>query len=278
MPAYQAMVPGLVPREDLTNAIALNSAQFNISRVLGPTIGGFAMAWFGIAGNYLLNGISFLAVIIALLRISYPAPTSQGNVSWLENLGEGLRYVVEQRLMLMLLLMMAIASIFGLQYIMFIPLFAKDILHLEERGLGLLMACSGLGAFMGAVTIAYMGRIRGKFVIRAAVGFYLGVIVFSLSHWLPLSAVVLVITGYFMILMVATVNSLLQHLSSDVMRGRVMSIFGAALMGFAPIGAMLAGSLAGSITAPRAIAIMAFLALVASLVLYQYRPELKNLE
>lgn len=280
-PSYQALVPELVPREDLTNAIALNSAQFNMSRVIGPTLGGFAMAWFGVAGNFFLNGLSFLALLVALARMEYPPRTnSDDGVGMLEKLGEGFRYLFEQRAMLMLVTLVGLASIFGFPYLMFLPLFARDILGVGERGLGLLMAASGLGAFLGAVTIAWLGRVhrRGRFVTVAGSAFLTVVILFSFSRWFAVSMVLQFFAGYSMILMVATVNSLLQHLASEEMRGRVMSMYATAFLGFAPVGALMAGSLAGVMTAPVAIAAMSALALVASLSLYFSRPELRCLD
>ena len=129
------------------NAIALNSAQFNLSRVLGPTLGGFVMAWLGIPANFLLNALSFLAVIFALNRIEYPPQPQQDDSAGLwQRLGEGFRYVFERRQMSSLVWLVALASIFGVPFLMFVPLFARDILQVGERGLGLLMACSGAGA------------------------------------------------------------------------------------------------------------------------------------
>ena len=280
-PSYQALVPQLVPREDLTNAIALNSAQFNLSRVIGPTLGGFAMAWFGVAGNFFLNGLSFLAVLIALSRIEYPPRTAgDDGAGMLEKLGDGFRYLFEQRAMLVLVTLVGLASIFGFPYLMFLPLFARDIIGVGERGLGLLMAASGPGAFLGAATIAWLGRVRrrGRFVTAAGTAFLTVVILFSLSRSMALSLLLQLFAGYTMILMVATVNSLLQHLANEEMRGRVMSMYATAFLGFAPVGSLIAGSLAGVMTAPVAIAGMSALALVVSLYLYFSRPELRGLD
>jgi MFS family permease len=281
MPGYQALVPSLVPREDLTNAIALNSAQFNMSRVLGPTVGGFVMFWWGIPANFLLNALSFLAVIIALTQIEYPAPAQQNDSAGLwQRLGEGFRYVLERRQMSSLILLVALASIFGVPFLMFIPLFAKDILHVGQRGLGLLMACSGAGAFLGASTIAYLGKIknRGRFVVISASVFFAAIIAFTFSRDFALSGAMLAVAGYCMILTVANVNSLLQHLADDSMRGRVMSIYATAFLGFAPVGSLIAGSMAGIITAPIAIAGMSALALVGTWALYFSRKELRHLD
>jgi MFS family permease len=280
-PSYQAMVPQLVPKEDLTNAIALNSAQFNLSRVIGPTIGGFVMAWLTPAGNFLLNGISFLAVILVLNRIHYPPPEAYVETAsiW-QHLAEAFRYVLERGEMASLIALVGLASIFGIPYLIFVPYFARDILMVDARGLGILMAFSGAGAFVGAATIAYLGKIkrRGKFVVSAASLFFVAVIAFTFSRNFALSAGLLMVTGFSMILMVATVNSLMQHLASDEMRGRVMAMYSTAFLGFAPVGSLIAGSLAGVISAPYAIAAMCTLALIGSWMLYFTQPELRGLD
>jgi MFS family permease len=275
-PSYQALVPQLVPREDLANAIALNAAQFNMSRVVGPTLGGFAMAWFGVQGNFLLNAISFVAVLVALTRISYPPLYPAGENTMWEDLKEGLRYVFERRDLFTLLSMTAVASILVIPYITFVPLFAKQILHLDERGFGLLMAANGGGAFLAALTMAFAHNLknRGRIVFRSSLAFYAFVACFALSHRVWLSALFLVCTGYFMILMIATVNVMLQHLSEDKMRGRVMSIYATAFLGFAPLGSLMAGAIAGTFTAPISIAAMAVTAIVINSVIYSRGPKL----
>jgi predicted MFS family arabinose efflux permease len=220
-------------------------------------------------------------VIFALTQIEYPVPAHQDDSAGLwQRLGEGFRYVLERRQMSSLLLLVALASIFGVPFLMFVPLFAKDILHVGERGLGLLMACSGAGAFLGAGTIAYLGKIknRGRFVVISASVFFAAIIAFTFSRQFALSGTMLAIAGYCMILTVANVNSLLQHLADDAMRGRVMSIYATAFLGFAPVGSLIAGSLAGAITAPIAIAGMSSLALVGTWSLYFSRKELRQLD
>ena len=279
-PAYQALVPQLVPRKDLTNAIALNSAQFNMSRVLGPTLGGFAMALFGVAGNFFLNGLSFLAVLIALTRIRYSEPSSPREGHLWEKLKQGFVYVYRHPSMSSLVLLVAIGSLLAIPYLTFVPYFARDVLGSDEPGLGVLMACSGAGAFLGAITIASVMRIRrrGLFVVRALAGFYAAIIAFTFSRNFYLSGLLLTVAGYCMIISVATINSLLQHLSEDQMRGRAMSIYSTAFLGLPPIGCLIAGSMAHVIGAPLAIAGMSALALLASLGVYLRREGLRELD
>ena len=161
-PSYQALVPKLVKREDLTNAIALNSAQFNMSRILGPTLGGYAMVLFGMAGNFLLNGVSFLAVLWALVHIDYPEEKFGRHQSMWDSLQGGFAYLRSNRQMYVMIWMTAFASFFGFPFITFIPYFAKVQLHAGESGLGWLLACSGLGSVLGAMTIAISGVIRHR--------------------------------------------------------------------------------------------------------------------
>ncbi len=269
-PSQQALVPQLVPREDLANAIALNAAQFNMSRVVGPTLGGFAMAWFGVQGNFLLNGLSFVAVLVALARIHYPTQYAAEKNSMWGDLVEGLRYVFDRRDLFTLLSMTAVASVLVIPYITFVPLFAKQILHLDARGFGLLMAANGGGAFLAAVTMAFRRRWKhgGRVVFRASIAFYVFVALFAISRNVWVSGLMLVGAGYFMVLMIATVNVLLQHLSEDKMRGRVMSIYATAFLGFTPLGSLMAGSLAGTFTAPVSIAAMAVAAIGINSVIY----------
>ncbi len=277
-PAYQAMVPQLVPREDLSNAIALNSAQFNLSRVVGPTLGGFAMAWLGVAGNFFLNGLSFLAVLIALSRIRHVPPAADNNARMMDKLSEGFRYVFAHRDMTSLITLVGLVSVLGFPYLIFMPMFARDILHVGETGLGLLMAASGVGAFLAATTLAWRGNVKhgGRRVALAAAVFYATVIAFCFSTNFLLSTLLQMAAGYSMILMVATTNTLLQHLAADEMRGRVMSIYATAFLGFAPIGSLIAGAIAGTVQAQYAIAGMCALGLVCTGFLYGSRRELRR--
>ena len=279
-PSYQALVPQLVPREDLTNAIALNSAQFNMSRVLGPTLGGFAMALVGVAGNFFLNGLSFLAVIVALTRIRYPERGAPPEGHLWGKLKQGFAYVFSHGYMAPLVVLTAIASLLALPYLVFVPYFARDVLHSGEPGLGLLMACSGLGAFVGAVTIAYLVHIhrRGVFVVRAGMGFFVAIILFTFSRSFWLSALLLMAAGYFMVIMVATINTLLQHLAEDSMRGRVMSIYSTAFLGLPPIGSLIAGLLTRVTTPAHAIAGMSLLALLGSAAVYAASRDLQEMD
>ena len=279
-PSYQALVPRLVKREDLTNAIALNSAQFNMSRIVGPSLGGYAMALFGVAGNFFLNGVSFLAVLWALLRIRYPAERLSRHESMWASLRGGFAYLHNERQMLVLIWMTAVVSFLGIPYLTFIPYFARDQLHVGASGLGWLMACSGFGALLGAITVAARGviRHRGRVLTFCGLGFFLAIIGFSYSHVFVLSQILAFCEGYSGILMISCFNVSIQHLSSDEMRGRIMSIYTTSFLGLPPLGALLAGELSRYIKTGAALSLMAATAAVIFLCFFAFSRPLRELD
>lgn len=279
-PSYQAMVPRLVKREDLTNAIALNSAQFNMSRILGPTLGGYAMVLFGVAGNFFLNGVSFLAVLFALTRIRYPETNLTRHESMWTSLRGGFAYLHAQRQMLVLMWMTVSVSLLGIPFLTFIPYFAKVQLNAGESGLGWLLAASGLGAVLGAMTVAVAGMIRRRGVVLtfAGVVFFLAIIGFSYSRSIALSECLAFVEGFSGIMMISCFNVSIQHLSSDEMRGRVMSIYTTSFLGLPPLGALLAGELSRHIPTGHALALMAGLALLSFLGFFAFSRPLRELD
>ena len=279
-PSYQALVPRLVKREDLTNAIALNSAQFNMSRILGPTLGGYAMMLFGVAGNFLLNGISFLAVIQALVRIRYPDERLSRHEGIWGSLRGGFSYLRGNRQMFVLIWMTVVASFFGIPFLTFIPYFAKVQLNAGESGLGWLLASSGLGAVLGAMTVAVSGviRQRGKVLTLCGVVFFAVIICFSYSTRFALSQSLALLKGYSEILMISCFNVSIQHLSSDEMRGRVMSIYATSFLGLPPLGALLAGELSRHIPTGHALALMAGVALASFMGIFAFSRALRELD
>jgi MFS family permease len=279
-PSYQAMVPKLVKREDLTNAIALNSAQFNMSRILGPTLGGYAMLLFGVAGNFFLNGVSFLAVIWALTRIDYPHEKLVRHQSVWESLRQGFVYLRSQRQMSVLIWLTAAVSFLGIPFLTFIPYFAKIQLNVGESGLGWLMAGSGLGAVLGALTVAAVPtlRHRGKVITCAGTVFFLMIIGFSYSHSFALSEILAFFEGFSGIMMISCFNVSIQHLSSDEMRGRVLSIYTTSFLGLPPLGSLLAGEMSRHIPTGHALAFMAGTAILIFLGIYATSPALRELD
>jgi len=279
-PSYQALVPKLVPREDLTNAIALNSAQFNMSRILGPTLGGYAMALFGMTGNFFLNGVSFLAVLFALTRIKYPEQEASHYPGFFKSLRQGFAYLHKRKQMLVLVWMTAAASLLGIPFITFIPYFVRVQLHAGETGLGWLLAASGLGAVLGAVTVAARGtlRHRGAVVTLGGLFFFSAIILFCYSHSFALSQCLLLVEGFSAILMISSFNVAIQHLASDEMRGRVMSIYATCFLGLPPLGALLAGELSRHIPTGHVLALMAGTAGVIFMGIYATSRPLRELD
>jgi MFS family permease len=279
-PSYQAMVPRLVKREDLTNAIALNSAQFNMSRIVGPTLGGYAMALLGMAGNFFLNGVSFLAVLWALMRIRYPEDKLNRHESMWTSLRGGFAYLRREKQMLVLIWMIAAASFLGIPFLTFIPYFAKVQLNAGESGLGWLMAGSGLGAVLGAMSVAVMGviRHRGRVVTFAGAVFFLAIIGFSYSQNFALSECLAFVEGFNGILMISCFNVSIQHLSSDEMRGRIMSIYATSFLGLPPLGSLLAGELSRHIPTGHALALMAGMAMLIFMGFFAFSQPLRELD
>jgi MFS family permease len=280
-PSYQAIVPELVPRVDLANAIALNAAQFNMSRVLGPTLGGYAMAWIGMAGNFFLNGLSFLAVLASLFRIRYPQPKAQRyHTSIFKSLKQGFVYVRSEKQMSALVGLIGALSFFFLPFLTFIPYFVRNDLHASERDLGLVMACSGIGAFLAAATIAWRGvlRHRGRTIVFAGLFVMTAAIVFAYSKIFALSAAMSFCEGYGMIITISTVNVAMQQLSSDEMRGRVMSIYSTAFLGLPPLGSLLAAELSRYMTAEQAISAMAATGMLIYIAFFFLSKPLRELD
>jgi MFS family permease len=231
-PSYLAMTYDLVGREDLANAIAMNSTQFQLSRVVGPALAGVAFRVFGLAGCFYANGLSFIAVVAALWKVrprtsgNAPAHSMKDRRAIWQDLVEGFRYVRNRPRVLSLLLLCSIDSLFGAPYFSLVPIYARDIFHLGETGLALMMGTAGAGAFCGALLVAYLGDFRRK-------------------GWLVLGGSIafgVCIMGFALVVSLSTSNTLLQKLVIDQMRGRVMSMFLLSFVGTMPIGNILAGT------------------------------------
>ncbi len=247
IPARQAFVIDMVGRQDLHNAIALNSSMFNSARVLGPTLAGLLVPLVGEGWCFLLNGASYLAVMAGLLLMRLPpdAPKPAGGSAW-RRVGDGLVFASRDATIRTVLLLIGVSSLLGMCYATLMPVFADRILGGGPGALGLLMGAAGLGAFGGAMLLAARRDSLGlgRWVIRAGAGFGLSLAVFSQSGLLWLSAVLLVPVGFCMVVAMASANTLLQQTTPDSYRGRVMALFSMMVVGMAPFGALLAGALA----------------------------------
>jgi MFS family permease len=279
-PSFQALVPRLVKREDLTNAIALNSAQFNMSRILGPTLGGYAMALVGVAGNFFSNGVSFLAVLWSLTRIHYPEEKPARRESMMKSLRAGLVYVYGHPQMTILSGMIAVSSFLVMPFVTFIPYFARVVLSTDASGMGWLFGASGAGSVLGAITIASLGSIRhrGRVIASCGVGVTTVLIIFCFTHIFALSVFLMLLEGYGMMLTISSVNVGMQTLSSDEMRGRVMSIYGTCFLGLPPLGALLAGELSRHISTSQALALMSGVAMLVFLGFLIFSKPLREMD
>ena len=268
VPIRQSFFVHMVGKEDLPNAIALNSSIFNGARVVGPAIAGFAISWIGEGWCFVLNGVSFLAVIFALLAMKIePQEPNTSQESPLQSLLSGFRFAMKDRPIRSTLLLLSMLSLLGLQYSVFMPIFAKDILHSGAQGLGLLMSAAGVGAVLGALQFAARTSYKGlaKWIAVMSVICSCGLIVFSQSKAFWLSSVVLFIVGFAATSQMAATNTTVQNRSPEQLRGRLMAVYATMFMGVQPIGALMAGGIARKIGAPATLAIFGALVLVGSL-------------
>ncbi len=253
IPTRQAFVPTLVDREDLSNAIAINSTMFNGARIAGPAVAGVALSVVGEGWCFAANAASFLAVIAGFLLMEVPPWVPDGRpASTAARIAEGFRYAWGHAPIRTLLLLLGVVSLAGMPYTVLMPVFADRVLHGGPRSLGVLMAASGCGALGGALLLASRTGIRGlgRWVALAAAGFGASLVLFSLSRSLALSAGLLVPAGFAMIVQMASSNTLIQSMVPDKLRGRVMSVYSVMFLGMAPFGSLLAGGLAERWGAP----------------------------
>ena len=281
IPARQAFVVEMVDRrEDLSNAIALNSSLVNAARLLGPSIGGVLIAAFGEAWCYLIDGFSYIGVIIALLMmVVKPRSDRRRHDPVLQSLREGFRYSFGFAPIRAVLMLLALVSLAGVPYMVLMPIFAREILHGGPKTLGLLMGAAGVGALSGAIYLASRRTVLGLGAIIgvAAMSFGCGLIVFSFSRSTALSLALMPLTGASMIIQMAGSNTILQTLVDDDMRGRVMAFFTMCFMGMVPIGSLLSGSLATHIGAPHTVMCGGIVCIVGGIVFLRARPHLRKL-
>jgi predicted MFS family arabinose efflux permease len=248
MPTRQSFNIEMVGKEDLMNAIALNSTTFNLARIVGPAIGSLLMAYLGAGWCFLLNGLSFLAVIYGLTRIkttAYVRP-KKSNTGVLKEIKDGITYMANDKLLAQTILLVAIAGTFAYNFNVLIPVFTKNVLHMEEKTYGLLMSCLGAGSLIGALIVSFRSRkgpkISTSIIFSILVSLMLGVN--GLTHSALLSGIILVGTGICNILFATNANSTLQFHSKDEYRARVMSVYALVFAGSTPVGNLFAGYIA----------------------------------
>ena len=269
VPIRQAFLVQMVVKEDLPNAIALNSSIFNAARVVGPAIAAFMLAWKGAGWCFLLNGASFLAVIGALLAMRIEKREIQPqHGSPLQSLIQGFRYAMNDLPMRSALLLLSLLSLLGLQYSVFLPIFADEILHRGPRGFGFLMSAAGVGAVFGALHFAARTSYKGlaRWIAATSAICAVGLVVFSQSRIFWLSMAVLLVVGFCATVQMAATNTTLQNRVPDHLRGRIMAVYATMFMGVQPIGSLLAGGVAKRIGAPYTLAAFGTLCLVGSII------------
>jgi predicted MFS family arabinose efflux permease len=242
-PAYSALLPTLVPTDDLSNAIAMNSIQFNLARVIGPTIGGLAYSTLGATWCFTLNGLSYLAVIASLfvIQVKFVPPKTQQRV--LSSMGEGIRFIRQSQGMSALVLLAFCTTLFGFSLNGFLPVIVRDIFHRGPETYTLLLVCSGTGSICGALIIAAIEKAKGKERLTLFILIALGLITigFALSKWLPLSCLLIFLGGVAIMASASLMLSLAQLSATDAMRGRVMSVYNLAFRAGIPLGALALG-------------------------------------
>jgi MFS family permease len=281
MPSRQSLLVEMIEnREDLSNAIALNSTMVNGARLLGPTIAGLLIAAVGEGVCFLINAISFLAVIAALLAMKLDLPNirkSRGDLY--TDLKEGFKYAFGFPPIRSILLLLALVSIMGMPYAVLMPIFARDILHGGPHTMGFLMGAVGFGALTGAIYLASRRTVigLGKVIAFAAALFGAGLILFSLSKILWLSMAMLFFVGMGMMMQMAASNTVLQTIVDDDKRGRVMSFYSMSFFGMAPLGSLLAGSLGSKIGTPATVAIGGISCILGAMLFLHKLRDLKKL-
>jgi MFS family permease len=279
IPARQAFLVEMVGKDDIINAIALTSSMMNGARIVGPALAGIVVATMGEGWCFLLNGVSYVAVIVALLLMHIaPRRDVHPQVSAWHSLVEGFSFAWHTRAIRALLMLLAFASVMGMPYTVLMPILADRTLHGGPDGYGLLMSASGSGALIGAAILTLRRHIigLGRWVAVTAIGFGVSLILFSLSRMMWLSAVLLVPAGFCMMVEMAASNTLIQSMVPDRLRGRVMAVYSMMFMGMAPVGALLAGAVAARLGAPETVAIGGAACVAGGLVFGAQLPRLRG--
>ena len=256
IPGRQSFLVDMVGKEDLMNAIALNSSMFNGARVIGPAVAGILVAKIGEGWCFAANSLSYIAVIVGLMLMRVHSPARVSKHSPIEDIIEGFRWVNQTKIIRALLLLIGLVSLVGMPYTVLMPIFADRILHGGARGLGILMGATGVGALFGALTLAAKTGVKGlgRWVTLSCAGLGVSLFCFSFSTSLWLSVALLLPAGYSMMLQMACSNTLIQTMVPDQLRGRVMSVYSMMFMGMAPFGAFFGGALAHRFGAPITVA------------------------
>jgi MFS family permease len=280
VPVRQSFVIDMVEnKSDLGNAIALNSFMFNGARLVGPSIAGLLIAYVGEGVCFLVNGISFFAIILALMAMRTTQKVrQQSSDAVLHELKEGFQYAAGFAPIRYIILLVGLLSLLSMPYIVLMPVFARDILHGGSHTLGFLMGASGIGALAGALYLASRKSVIGlaRLITISTCVFGCGLIAFSVSRYLPLSLCLMLVTGFGMILSMASCNTIVQTVVDEDKRGRVMSFYAIAFVGMAPFGSLIGGSLAHNIGAPLTLTLCGVSSIVGAIFFYKRLPEIRK--
>ncbi len=271
VPARQSFVVELVGKEDLINGIALNSSMFNLARIVGPAVAGLLIGAVGIAGCFLLNAISYIAVIVGYGMLKLPKfEVKHNHPPFFEAIREAFTYIAGNGPLRSIMILVSTFSVFGVSFSVLMPVFAKDILHGDATAFGILMASNGGGALIGGMTLATVGTLfkRRTLLYSGLFGCCTLLILFSLSRNFVLSCILLGIAGFFMIIFLATANTSTQLRSPDALRGRIMGFYSLSFLGMSSVGALVTGFLAKSVGAPMAVTIGASICMVIGVLVF----------
>jgi MFS family permease len=278
IPTRQAFLVEMVGREDLMNAIALNSSMFNGARIIGPAIAGILVASIGEGWCFFANAVSYIAVIAGLFLMRIPSRQAEREIaSALEHIAEGFRFVRNTAPIRAVLLLLGLVSVLAMPYSVLMPIFAAQILHGNARTLGVLMGATGIGALGGALTLASRTQVHGlgRWVWIACASFGTFLILFSFSRWYVLSVLLLVPVGFSMMTQMTACNTLVQSMVPDRFRGRTMAVYSMMFMGMAPLGALLSGAVADRIGAPWTVALGGAGAIAGALLFARNLPKIR---
>lgn len=279
-PARVSFVAELVDRQDLTNGIALNSTMFNSATVVGPAVAGLTYAALGPAWCFMINGLSFLAVIISLSLMRLPKSVRPINrASTLADLREGMRFAYQNHVIRTLIISMGVLSLFGLSLMTLLPAWAANVLNGDAKTYGLLLSGRGVGALIGALMIASLGRrnVRGRLWTIGNLSMPVMMIIFSALRVFPLSMAAIILIGWGFMVQVNTSNAMVQTQVEDHLRGRVMSIFTLIFFGGMPIGSLIAGEMAGRFGEPLALVINSLALLIFAVFVWLRLPFIRKL-
>lgn len=281
IPARQSFIVELVGRDDLVDAIALNSAGFNLARVIGPSVAAIVIGTLGPKWCFALNSMSYLAVLAGLFMIQVPPwERVETGMSPIQGLLEGFRYMRDTPLVSVLVRVVGVTAIFGMPFLAMMPVVARNVLHSGATGYGILLTCVGIGALIGALSLAGLGQrmARGKLFVWSTYGFSAGLVVFSLMHRLLPAAIMLVFVGFAMMVTGALANGLMQSIAPDELRGRVVSAYVFVAVGLVPIGSFISGALAHVIGVDWAIGGCAVIVFVSAVWAFQKYPALQTVQ